>query len=212
MAKWLDLEALVQEMLDTPQVDPKCLTVWGGEFEFAAEMLEAFLEAWNLPQASMPWSLWQWTDDIDMDHQGAPPSDLDYLERGRIFGKQGDLELRRNGDQVLWRFIGVADDSDPLPAGVKSPDYGATNYWDEHEGRYLRPYIRTALLWGADEEGDGRWYEDRVGRADLNYPEMEGNQVVLVRYIEYLHGSNVELVRLLRLEPGPERPKGGSHA
>jgi hypothetical protein len=160
----------------------------------------------------MPWSIWQWTDAIPPGHQATQPGDLDYLERGRLFGKQGDLELRREGDRVLWRFIGPAIDPDPVPDEVKTTDYEAANYWDEHTERDLRPYERTALLWGADDDRDGRWYEDRVGRADLNYPEMEGRQVVQVRYIEYLHGGDVEFVRLLGLEPGPDRSKGGHNA
>jgi hypothetical protein len=234
MAKAVDIEALVRKMLTTDPAGPGDLAVWGGEF--GSQALEAFLKAWNLPRPGMPWSIWQWTDDIDIGHDAALPGELGYLERGRVFGEQGDLELRREGDQVLWRFVGPTSDPDPVPDDVKTADYGAVNYWGENAerdpdadpatidegqavnycrenaGRGLRPYERTALLWGADDNGDGRWRDPRVGRARLEYPTMKGHQVVQVRYVEYLHGGDVEFARLLGLEPGPDRPKGGNNA
>jgi hypothetical protein len=160
----------------------------------------------------MPWSIWQWTDAIDIEHQAAQPGDLDYLERGRVFGEQGDLELRREGDRVLWRFVGPVADPDPVPDDIKTDEYGAASDRNEQAERGLRPYERTALLWGADDDGDGRWFEERVGRARLEYPTMKGSQVVQVHYVEYLHGGDVKFVQLLRLERGPDRPKGVKNA
>lgn len=207
MTDWLNLKRLVEQMLDadeTPLIGAQDLAVWGGES--TAERLEDFLQTWALPRSGMPWSLWQWTDRMEMQYEARSPNDLDYLERGRVFGQDGDLELRRDGDRFLWRFVGEAGTA--LPAGFDS-----TDYWDGRPDEWrLRPYERTALLWGEDEEGTGCWHEDRVGWAKLEYRGMEGNSVVQVRYIEYLHGGNVELVRLLRLEKGRDRPKGGNNA
>jgi hypothetical protein len=203
---WLNLEELVHEMLDvsrTPLIGPQQLAAWGETFP--CEELEAFLNAWRLPRAGMPWSLWQWTDEIKLGHAVGNPLELAYLERGHVFGVKGDLQLRRDGDGFLWQFTG--DTAVAMPAG-----FPAGNYWDAHPGWTLRPYERTALLWGEDARDEGVWRENRVGRAKLIYPGMKGNQVVQVRYVEYLRGGNVELTRLLALEKGPDRPKGGPNA
>lgn len=210
MSEWLNLEELVRGMLDTPLIGPEHLAVWGGEF--TADRLKAFLNTWNLPRDGMPWSLWQWTDDIKVQHRAGIPGDLDYLERGRIFGPDGDLELRRDwrrdGDRFLWRFVGET--------GTRKPQgFDVADYWTGREDKPVRPYQRTALLWGSKEAAKPYdktgWHEDRVGRAQLDYPNVNGNRVQ-VRYVEYLYGGEVELVRLLCLEDEPSRPKGGDNA
>lgn len=208
MLDWLDLPKLVREMLDpqaTPPAGPEQLTVLGGEFP--ASRLEMFLQAWALPRDGMPWSLWQWTDDIRLDHGAGLPTDLDYLERGRVFGSAGDLELRREQGRFLWRFVGP---STPPPL----PGFDVDNYWDHPLAAPLRPYERTALLWGnrqaARNLNKAGWHDDRVGWARLDYPNVQGERVQ-VRYREYLRGSRVELVQLLGLEEAPARAAGGHH-
>ena len=210
MDDWLDLEELVREMLGASLIGPTELAVWGGEF--AADRLQAFLQTWNLPCAGMPWSLWQWTDKIQMKHGAGAPADLDYLERGRIFGPDGDLELRRDprqdGDRFLWRFVGES--------GIAQPQgFDVAPYWAGREDKPLQSYERTALLWGSKEaakpHGKASWHDDRVGGAELDYPSVNSNRAQ-VRYVEYLRGGDVELVRLLCLEDAPDRTEGGDNA
>jgi hypothetical protein len=207
---WLDLDDVVTKMLHQPQIEPAELAVWGGSF--TADRLEGFLQVWAFPRQGMLWSLWQWTDEIAIQFDAVQPDGLGFLERGRVFGPDGDLEIRRDphpdGDRFLWRFIGAPET--PKPAGFE-PD----SYWDGQQEKRLRAYERTALLWGSRDAarklGLEGWHEDRVGGAQLNYPHLTGNRVQL-RYVEYLDGSNVELVRFLGLVDGPEEQKGGDHA
>jgi hypothetical protein len=197
---WVDLESLVDEMYASPTIQREQLTVWGGGFPGVPEQIRAFLKAWALPRAGMPWSLWQWTDRIELQRGASLPGDLEFLERGRVFGKEGDLELRRemrpDGDRMAWRFIGDAATSTPM--GLE-PD----NYWDGKEGAVLRARERSALLWGSREAaenlGKDGWHDDRVGWAKLEYPSVTGERIKIC-YREYLSGGTVEFVWWLGLK------------
>lgn len=201
MVRSVDLTTLVEEMIGAQPVGPDWLAMQGGEFE--ASRLAEFLASWSLPRARMPWTVWQWTDDIKLEHEAAPPGDLDYLERGRVFGDEGDLELRRDGDRVLWRLVGE-------PALGAPAVFAGLDYWKGREQQQLRLRERTMLLWGAERRdpggnSTGLWQENRVGWARLAYPPLlTGHRRLRVRYREYLLGGNVELVWLLRLEPYAE--------
>jgi hypothetical protein len=142
---WPDLRTLVDAMLAVPTVGRDLLAAAGGRFP--QERLQGFVDHWGLPRKGMPWSVWEWTDDIRVDYSAGPPGELDYLERGRLFGIEGDLDLRRDGDAVLWRFVGSA--TVELPA-----EFPAGEYWQgKPEGWRLRPFERTALLWGRASAG-----------------------------------------------------------
>lgn len=205
---WLDLERLVEGMLSERPVGQGDMAVCGGEF--SAGDLEQFLRAWALPRDGMPWSILQWTDRIVPGYRRGLPEDLSYLERGRIFGPEGDLELRRDCGRFLWRFVG--EPGTPMPAGF--PLAGA-QYWKAREGRSLRAYRRMALLWGtrkdAGAHGKTGWHEDRVSRAHLDYPNVSAERVQ-IHYIEYLDGGDVELVRYLALADKQGGQKGGGNA
>jgi hypothetical protein len=195
-ARWLNLDDIVREVTETPTQGPADLAVWGGTSD--ASRLGDFLQTWDLPRPGMPWNVWQWTDQIRLGHGEGSPGDLDYLERGRVFGEEGDLSLRRDGSRFLWHFVGVTGTAPP--DGFKFDDY-----WDDRAGAPLRSRQRTALLWGEerrDESGNplGIWQEDRVAAAVLEYPGLRGARRVRMRYREYLRGGRVELVWLLDLE------------
>lgn len=191
MADWVNLGALVDEMRRAPSEGPRQLALRGGEF--SADRLSAFISAWHLPRAAMPWSLWLWTDDITVGHGAYAPEEVGYIERGHIFGDEGDLELRRDHDRVLWRFVGRPHVV--LPEGFDSEDY-----WTATSTTDLRPYERTALLWGKSTGRDA-WGDNRVGWAHLRYPPgLGGCERVQLCYREYLNGGAVEAVWLLRLE------------
>jgi hypothetical protein len=194
-ARWLDLEKIAQQLMETPAEGPADLAVWGGVFD--ADRLPDFLATWSLPREGMPYCLWQWTDDIVL-QRGQVPNRLDWLERGRVFGPGGDLSLRRDGGRFLWNFVGPAEMAPPN--GFEFADY-----WDGRADAPIRPRERTALLWGEELRDDhnhplGVWHEDRVAAATLEYPGLRGARRVQLRYCEYLRGGRVELVWLLDLE------------
>jgi hypothetical protein len=196
--RWLDFGRLVDEMFGEPTVGRDDLAVWGGSF--AAGDLDRFISAWALPREGMPWSLWQWTDRIEVQYGQGAPGELEYLERGRVFGPQGDFEIRREGERFLWRFVGQRDTAMP-------PAFQAADYWQGREGTRLRPCRRTALLWGSRQaaapHGKQGWHDDRVSQARLEYPRLEGDRVQAA-YVEYLDGGNVEFVRYVDLANRPD--------
>lgn len=169
------------------------LAFHGGVVPAAA--FATWVRGWHLCRPGMPWSLWQWTDRIVIERDAPAPGDLDYLERGRVFGPEGDLELRRDGDAVRWRFIATPDAVPP--SGVVSEDY-----WAATRGG-LSAFERTALLWGTSQ-GSGVWQDDRVGWASLRYPgNLGAARRVQLRYREYLQGGAVEAVWFLDLVAAP---------
>ncbi len=178
-------------------------TIQGGRVDVNG--IECFLAAWDWSQLDMPWRIWEWVSDIAFDYQtGAPipaPGNFRraaWLERVRIFGESGDLELRRDGAYFLWHFVGQANIV--VPTGFENVDY-----WQAYPTRSLACYSRQVMLWGqeirdAEDQPRGIWQEDRVGYAQLIYPQMKGDQRVLLHYNEYLYGDNVEAVWWLGLE------------
>lgn len=183
-------------MYDSGLVRPSDLAAVGGEF--SDTRLDEFFAWWNTRRFGMPWAIWQWTDDIRIEEATAP-TDLDYLERARVFGAIGDLDVRRDCQRILWRFVG-----DP---NVAIPDaFGAESYWRGRESKVLRPRERVAWLWGEHtapgSDAAGVWKDDRVAWASLRYPgRFRGRRRVQCRFREYLRGANVELVWFLGLEP-----------
>jgi hypothetical protein len=212
-----DFGALIDE-LERAKVSRDGLpALWGGEF--GSELLAGFLSAW-IDRSDLPWRLWEWVSDIQLRHEVGPvPGDLPWLERARLFGDGGDLELRRDGQRILWRFVGPPVSA--LPSGLRlatdgssTASTGAVGEGDESSAFVAYPYPygglgpdwrcvrRTSLLWGQElldehDQGLGVWQEDRVAVRLLRYPDMSGlsqyGRVELV-YDEYLQGDAVQAV------------------
>lgn len=233
---------LIQELADAPVCNREHLSIWGGEFP--AGRLNEFLQAWQLGQKNMPWRIWEWFSDILLEYEGQslPPVDLEqgrkpeWLERGRIFGSDGDLSLRRNGDLILWRFVGPRmtalmaeseweenkpkanhdlDEDKDLPFLVNDYWRGRPADWE------LQVRTCSTLLWGQerrdlDKNPMGTWHDDRIGgvKSPLVYPNMQGvapDGRVQLCYREYLRGGNVEAVWWLGLKGLNERCEEESH-
>lgn len=180
---------LVGRLASARRVGKEHLAIRGGTLR--PEDVLPWLETWNLPQADMPWAIWEHYDRIEVTFAQHVPKRPDLLERLCIFGEGGDLALRRDGEMIAWRFLGPAGAG--APGGVdffaRSP---LARFWEEES---------CALLWGeADESAPGRWWEARVGRAQLSYPRMEGVRRVKVRYRTYSACGQVAFAWWLGLE------------
>lgn len=168
------------------------LAIWGGRCGTEADVLQ-LLQKWPKRDEAMPYRIWEYSDRIDFEEKKLP-QDAHWLERGRLFGPGGDLEVRRDGDRFYWRFVGRA--------GARPPDgsFHALNFWTQTEPgtRFFHSEDR-ALLWGERREGFDHWFDDRVARARLNYPwDKEGR--VQVKYRTFSRAGQVEFVWLLGLE------------
>jgi len=154
------------------------LTIVGGDVR--EEEIAQFLQ--QAPLSEMKWCSWEWDHRIILGEYTGTPGEIEYLERGRIFGKGGDLSVRRDGERFLWNYIG--------PSGVPWEESGYTLYdfWLENRDVHLQRWgKKNALLWGVLKENGAR-IESRVGFNKLEYPpEFAGSRRVVIEYYEYLY-------------------------
>ena len=183
MTGWLgvNFQKLVDEACQ-PQVGQGDLTILGGQC--AESQLLKFLEQWDI--VSMPFRVWEYVSEVvfEKDTPGDKLGNIALLERGRIFGKGGDMMLCRKGISFDWRLIG--------PPGTQPPhgDYGTQTYWKNHPEATFHQYEEKSLLWG---KWNGRqWSEGRVAAAKLNYPAA-GERLQL-HYKVYSQGGQVQFV------------------
>lgn len=194
MKPWprVNFEELVQEVTQS-QCRQADLSIWGGRCA-ECNLLE-FLQKW--PLAQMPYRIWEYASEIAFE-QNTLPQNVALLERARLFGPGGDLELRRDGTAFAWRFVGSADVQPP--AG----DYGAQDYWAGHPQVTFQQREETALLWG--KRDGGKWADDRVGAATLNYPAT--SERVQVCYKTFSRAGRVEFVWFTGLSEWKEADNG----
>jgi len=183
----IEFDKLVKQVVDETPVGQGDLAIWGGTCD--EDALEGFLDGWDLEK--MPYRIWESTDRIGFGKDTSVPN-VALLERGRIFGPGGDLDLRRNGNEFRWRFIGA--DMHP------SEDYDVeeNNFWAQHPNTKFHCYGETALLWG--ERKDKRWHDVRVAAAELDYPSPDDDERVEVTYKVYSRAGRVEFVWLTGLQ------------
>jgi len=184
--KTIEFDNLV-DRVSTPLVGQERLAIWGGTC--AEDALADFLAGWSLERMSH--CIWESTDRIDLGKH-IPVPNVILLERGRLFGKVGDLDLRRDGNTFRWRFVG-----DPGIHPPASYDVEENNFWAQHPGAAFHCYEEKALLWGKLK--DDRWHDDRVAAAKLDYPKMDGAERVQVKYKVYSRAGRVEFVWLTKL-------------
>jgi len=193
----IKFDALV-EQVNKPQVGQGNLAIWGGTC--AENALVDFINGWSLTE--MPYHIWESTDRIKFEkEEEVRVPNVMLLERGRLFGLAGDLDLRRDGDTFRWRFVGAHTMHPPEGHNVKENDF-----WAQHPDAVFHCYEETALLWGK-REGE-RWHENRVAAAELDYPGMDSAERVKVTYKVYSRAGRVEFVWLTGLREWKEENDG----
>jgi len=168
------------------------LAIWGGWCATDDDLFK-LLQQWPQRDEAMPYRIWEYSDRIDFEEKRLP-QDAHWLERGRLFGPGGDLEVRRDGDRFYWRFVGQR--------GAQLPDgpFHAQDFWGQASaGTRFFHSVEHALLWGERQESLNLWFEDRTARAELKYPWDQVGRVQ-VKYRTFSCGGRVEFVWLLGLE------------
>ena len=190
---------LIQDMRDSICSDWP--TVVGGVWSDGAEMkkqLGAFKS-----KSALGWRVWEMTDSCTIGHDWFEEQDQDgkdnwrWLERARLFGEGGDLDIRRDGERFLWRYVGEPDHAPPCGNKLE-PDDGSPVYCRE----------QTALLWGTRERDQEQWFDDRVSGAKLTYAVDGDPERVQVRYREYTQAGQALTVWLQGLEAYEEVDNG----
>ena len=163
--------------------------ILGGRFEHSR--LPAFLDEWCGQWGKMPWRIWEYVSSIGFADK---PENTQWLQRAEIFGENGHLSLRRDGERWLWHFIGAKEPT--LPGEFKP-----ASFWDSHVNE-LHRYTESVILWGEEvlkdkndpKTGIGRWQDDRVAAALLEYPQMKGASRVYLHYWRYSQAGETQFV------------------
>jgi hypothetical protein len=131
--------------------------------------------------------IWCYTDRCTIGQEELPADEqAELLERARLFGEGGDLEVWRTGEAFRWRFVGRSE----YAPGGKEAAWPENAHWRD----------RRALLWGTRSDGQAQWYDDRVAGAALTYPLENAPERVWVKYREYTEAGRPFAVWFTGLE------------
>lgn len=183
------------------------LAIWGGICR--PDQVEALLEKWSLPNDGMPYCIWETSSSIGFEQR---PNAETALERARIFGADGDLSLRRHADRFLWHFVGKN--------GIKPPKLGdgidfahpENDFWQKEPNAVFLREEKQTLLWGERKAEQERWYDDRVGWANLTYPievAEDSHTRPQLTYQTFSRAGHVEFVWFCDLETVSVEEKNG---
>jgi len=178
------------DLLKEKRISQNDIQIRGGEIK--EKELAEFIKKWNL--SGMPYKIMETTeeiivtkDDIDITPQ--------IVERIKIFGGDGDLDLKRDSSCFRWRYIGK--NSPP-------PDITAENFWDKNPSKKFFMEEKEALLWGKYNQNMKRWHDDRVARAKLSYPVNENPERVKICYKTLSEKGVISFVWFTELKGGVE--------
>jgi hypothetical protein len=179
-------EALVEQMQKDVIEESDWPAVTGGTCS------EADLPAWlgGLDLSALDVRIWEYTDRCTIGADDPPPEDAGRLERARLFGAKGDLDVRRDGGAFRWCYAGERE---------RAPD-GKMLPWPGTAENPVHRRVRTALLWGTREKDQQQWFDDRVAGAALTYPVEGAPERMQVRYHEYTQAGRTLVVWLRGLE------------
>lgn len=204
-----DIHTLVAEVC-SGEIGPGQFQVLGGIIPAESACLVRLLGCFK--SIRLDHGLWHHSHRIRFD-QGIALADMppepELLERARLFGAGGsepgalpaaggDLELRRDGEQLRWRFVGAVG-SEPAKA-LRLAGIAALDFWVAQPAARLRMRSQRLLLWGEAKGAGGRFCDDRVGWADLTYPVAKAEGRAELRYLEFSHAGQPAFVWWLEVD------------
>ena len=166
------------------------LVVLGGEFNDA--LLPEFLKRFSaLIPKEMPWSMIETVDSFMVRRNAGfdtllKEEDAFFLERLRVFGRAADLDLRRDGSTLRWRYLG--DTNVTLP--VFDAPFAAANFWDTYGDRTLYAVEEQYLQWWENEQRvAAHWAEteeiEKETRWLTQVQYLDQGQVIFARYLSF---------------------------
>lgn len=216
----VDIRGLIDGLGErVPPIGPDDLTILGGHIDARDADVARLLACFE--KTALRYALWQHTASIALAHFSAgdaSPRGCGPLERGRLFGcdgqtgeqiptRGGDLELRRDGAVLRWRFVGAR--ATEIVETLAAAGIRPVDYWQEHPTARLSWWRRSLLLWGeprepvppSAEESEsaepsaepnlGRegasvpWLDARVAAACLDYPVPADAKRAEISYLDF---------------------------
>ena len=173
-----------KQLLNTAQNNSDEAIEQSGNFNDTKQSLNTFLNAWDDEKSPK----FQFSMVEHVNHFRANTANLkaiiqqaDLTERIRLFGEDGDLDIRRDGNTIHWRFISEEE--------TKLPDlsnFGAEPYPADSE---FAKDVQTYLLWRRDK------HEQRV-----KHKWAEGVDFTHLKQVQYLRNGRVAFVRYVAFE------------
>ena len=182
------------DLLKEKRISRNDIQIWGGEIE--EKEIKDFIRKWDL--SDMPYRIVETVKDItiskDKDNIDIDP---EIVERIRIFGDGGDLDLMRDSSCFRWRYIG----KNPPPQDITAEDF-----WEKKENRDKKFFVeeKEALLWGRYSQDMKQWHDDRVAKTKLLYPINGNPERVKILYKTLSEKGVVSFVWFTGLKGGAE--------
>jgi hypothetical protein len=182
----------VNSFLQEKRITKDDLQIWGREIE--EDDLQQFISNWD--QLEMPFVILEEVREIDIrKNYDFSTLEAHAVERIRIFGSGGDLDIRRDAYLFRWRYIG----KNKLPEDVKGDDF-----WNKNSNKKFFMEEKEALLWGKYNSDRNLWHDNRVAKAKLSYP-IDGNpERVKIRYRTLSEEGVIAFVWFVAIEGGEE--------
>ncbi|WXG41607.1 MAG: hypothetical protein WED07_12730 [Candidatus Freyarchaeum deiterrae] len=166
-----DFSKKINDLLEENRISKNDIQIWGSEIE--ENSLQQFISKWNF--SNMPFTILETLKEIiikkNFDFSKIPSN---QVERIRIFGQDGDLDLRRDTNRFIWRYIG---NNNP-PKNTNGEDF-----WKKNPDKKFFIEKKEALLWGRTYDPKRSiWQEDRVAKARLSYPVKGNSNFAKIHY------------------------------
>lgn len=182
----------ISTLLDEKKIKQKDVYIQGDTIR--ENELNSFISSWDF--SGMPFAIIEtlkemnFTKDLFAKEYIFKPEDV---ERTRIFGEAGDLDIRRHETVFVWRYIGRVSP----PAGQQG-----MNFWNKNSDTDFFIGEKQALLWGIYHERKGAWHDDRVAKALLSYPVEEKRGRVKLHYKTLSQKGCIQFVWYTGIEGG----------
>jgi hypothetical protein len=171
------------------EIGPEDLTIWGGQL--AEADLARFLDVW---QPAVDWGrlVWLMVEEVSRFYvqraAGAGWPDVEQVERLRLFGEGGDLDVRRDEAVFHWRFVG--ETAGALPT-MDRQHFPFQSFWDLNPDNHFYEVEECYYQW--------RLQDDRVTNHWSRGTDLAA-EGVLLRQKHYLDNGRVAFVRYVDFE------------
>lgn len=174
-----NFEEKIDRLFKEKRIAKGDIQIWGGEIK--EDDLRQFIGKWD--QLGMPIVILETVEKMVMVNHDLSTLDHGSVDRIRIFGEDGDLDIRRDINCFKWRYIGKNKDIIEI---IRK------DFWEENPDVKFFVEEKRAILWGKDN--------DRVAKADLSYPVEGQPKMVKIRYKTLSNHGAIAFTWLLAIE------------
>lgn len=188
----LNFSDKINKLLEEKRISEKDIQIWGGEVK--ENGLQQFISKWDF--SNMPFVIIETLKELTITSNfNDSHIEPELIERIRIFGKAGDLDLRRNGYSFIWRYVGQ---------NSPSSEINRDNFWEKHPNLKFFAEEKDALLWGKYNQDKQLWHDDRVAKAKLSYPVNGTPERVEIRYKTLSESGCISFVWFMEIKGDEE--------